>query len=41
MTANEKREMLVEKALTRERKNQYSQNVNKRTLIESGYGDCS
>lgn len=41
MTANEKRELLVSKALTRKQKNQYSQDVTKRTLIESGYGDCS
>ncbi len=41
MTANEKRELLINKALSREKKNQYSQNVNKRTLIEKGYGDCS
>ena len=41
MTANEKRNLLVEKALTRKQKNQYSQDVTKRTLIEKGYGDCS
>ena len=41
MNTNEKRNLLVEKALTREKKNQYSQDVNKRTRIESGYGDCS
>ncbi len=41
MTANEKRELLVTKALTREKKNKYSQDVTKRTLIESGWGDCS
>lgn len=41
MTANEKRELLVNKALSRQKKNQYSQDVTKRTLIEKGYGDCS
>ena len=41
MTANHKRELLVSKVLTREKKNKYSQDVTKRTLIESGYGDCS
>ena len=41
MNTNEKREYLVTKALSREGKNIYSQNVNKRTLIEDGYGDCS
>ena len=41
MTANEKRELLVKKALTREKKNQYSQNLDRRTMIEEGYGDCS
>lgn len=41
MTANEKRELLVTKTLTREKKNKYSQDVTKRTLIESGWGDCS
>jgi len=41
MTADEKRELLVTKALTRKQKNQYSQDVTKRTLIEKGYGDCS
>ena len=41
MTANEKRNLLVQKALTREKKNQYSQNLDRRTMIESGYGDCS
>ena len=41
MTANEKRDLLVQKALTRKGKNQYSQDYNKRTKIESGYGDCS
>lgn len=41
MTANEKRNLLVSKALTREKKNKYSQDITKRTLIESGYGDCS
>ena len=41
MTIQEKRELLVQKALTRKQKNQYSQDSNKRTKIESGYGDCS
>lgn len=41
MNADEKRDLLINKALSREKKNQYSQNVNKRTLIEKGYGDCS
>ena len=41
MTNDEKRELLVSKALSRKGKNQYSQEVNKRTLIEGGYGDCS
>lgn len=41
MTAQEKRNQLVNSALTRKQKNQYSQDVNKRTLIEKGYGDCS
>ena len=41
MTAQEKRNQLVNSALTRKQKNQYSQDVNKRTMIEKGYGDCS
>lgn len=41
MTVNEKRNLLVSKVLTREKKNKYSQDVTKRTLIESGWGDCS
>ncbi len=41
MTVTEKRDLLVSKALTREKKNQYSQDISKRTLIESGWGDCS
>ena len=41
MAAQEKRNQLVNSALTRKLKNQYSQDVNKRTLIEKGYGDCS
>ena len=41
MTNDEKRELIVTKALTRKGKNTYSQDTNKRTLIESGYGDCS
>ncbi|MBQ3038213.1 MAG: C40 family peptidase [Clostridia bacterium] len=41
MNAKEKRELLVTKALSRKEKNKYSQDLTKRTLIESGYGDCS
>lgn len=41
MNTTEKRELLVKSALTREKKNKYSQDINKRTLIESGFGDCS
>lgn len=41
MTANEKRKAIVNAALTCKGKNQYSQDMNKRNLIESGYGDCS
>lgn len=41
MTAKEKRELLVQQALTRKEKNQYSQEASKRTKIESGWGDCS
>ena len=41
MTADEKRNLLVKNALTRERKNKYSQAEDKRLLIENGYGDCS
>ena len=41
MTNDEKRELIVKKALTRKGKNTYSQDISKRTLIESGYGDCS
>lgn len=41
MTAEEKRNLIVKSALTRERKNQYSQDARKRTKIEAGYGDCS
>ena len=41
MTNDEKRNLLVTKALSRKGKNVYSQDVNKRTLIEMGYGDCS
>lgn len=41
MNIQEKRDLLVKKALSREEKNRYSQDVNKRTLIERGYGDCS
>ena len=41
MTVDEKRDLLVQKTLTRLKKNVYSQDSNKRTKIESGYGDCS
>ncbi len=41
MNISDKRELLVTKALSREKKNQYSQDISKRTLIESGWGDCS
>lgn len=41
MNSEEKREYIVKKALTRKQKNKYSQSIDKRTLIESGYGDCS
>lgn len=41
MNTTEKRELLVKSVLTREKKNKYSQDINKRTLIESGFGDCS
>lgn len=41
MKSDEKRILLVERALTRAKKNQYSQEADKRTRIESGYGDCS
>ena len=41
MTAQEKRNKLIDAALTRKQKNQYSQEASKRTRIESGYGDCS
>ena len=41
MTIDEKRDLLVQKTLTRLKKNVYSQDINKRTKIESGYGDCS
>ena len=41
MTIDEKRNYLVSQALTRKEKNQYSQDVTKRTLIEKGWGDCS
>ena len=41
MTTEEKRNLIVKKALTREKKNQYSQAADKRTLIVSGFGDCS
>ena len=41
MNINEKRDLLVYSALTRKEKNQYSQDANKRTQIEKGYGDCS
>lgn len=41
MTNDEKRELVVTKALSRKGKNTYSQDINKRTMIEAGYGDCS
>lgn len=41
MRIKEKRELLVEKALSRKGKNQYSQDYEKRQMIEQGYGDCS
>ncbi len=41
MTNDEKRELLISRALTRKGKNQYSQDINKRTMIEAGFGDCS
>ena len=41
MTAEEKRNLIVRSALSRERKNKYSQDSDKRTRIESGFGDCS
>lgn len=41
LTDDEKRELLVEKALTRKGKNAYSQDSDKRTMIEGGFGDCS
>lgn len=41
MNIQEKRDLLVQKALSRKEKNRYSQDVSLRTLIEIGYGDCS
>ena len=41
MNTEEKRTLLVEKALSRREKNQYSQRSDRRTKIEEGYGDCS
>ena len=41
MTNEEKRELVVLKALSRKGKNVYSQDINKRTMIEAGFGDCS
>lgn len=41
MTNEEKRDLLVLKALSRKDKNVYSQDINKRTMIEAGFGDCS
>ena len=41
MTANEKRKLVVQGALSRAGKNQYSQHYEKRYMVESGYGDCS
>jgi len=36
-----KGKMIVDAALTRKGKNQYSQDMTKRYMIENGYGDCS
>lgn len=41
MNTEEKRTLLVEKALSRREKNEYSQRADRRTKIEEGYGDCS
>lgn len=41
MTLQEKRSAYRQALLSREKKNQYSQQENKRYLIESGWGDCS
>lgn len=41
MTSDVKRNLIIKSALTRERKNRYSQDADKRTKIEAGYGDCS
>ncbi len=41
MTSEEKRSLIINSALSRKKKNQYSQDADKRTKIESGYGDCS
>lgn len=41
MTADEKRKLVVQGALSRAGKNQYSQDSVKRYMVEEGYGDCS
>lgn len=41
MNLKQKRALLVNKVLSRKQKNYYSQDADKRTKIESGYGDCS
>jgi len=41
MTNKEKREALAAKVLSREGKNQYTQDDNKRLQVGSGYSDCS
>ena len=41
MTSEEKRVLIVKCALSRKKKNKYSQAYNRRLLIEDGYGDCS
>ena len=40
MSSESKRQAVVDKGLSRERQNQYTQS-SKRTLVGSGYGDCS
>lgn len=41
MNSKEKRQAVVNAALTRKGKNTYTQNMSKRDLVEDGYGDCS
>ena len=41
MNLKQKRALLINKVLSRKQKNYYSQDADKRTKIESGYGDCS